>query len=228
MADLVTIAQLLGALLAGALIGLERSYHGRAAGMRTYALVCLGSTLVVEAALSFTSSSATGRIDLADPAVSRVIQGIMTGIGFLGAGVIVKEGLSVRGLTTAASIWVTAGIGTLIAVGLFVTATAGTLITLGTLSIFRRIEDRMPTQSFLHCYVRFRAEEAPDEDVLRALIRANGFKIAEVSYKQHGDPKMFEYRLVLWSEIPGAARQLAASLSALKAAAEFRISPSRD
>ncbi|HTJ97031.1 MAG TPA: MgtC/SapB family protein, partial [Rhodocyclaceae bacterium] len=159
------------ALLAGALIGLERSYHGRAAGMRTYALVCLGSTLVMVASFYTGGSSRplTG-LDLADPNFTRVIQGIVTGIGFLGAGVIVKEGLSVRGLTTAASIWVTAGIGILIGIELYVVAAVATLLTLATLSIFRQIEDRMPTQSYLHCYMRFRVEETMDEDSLRSLI----------------------------------------------------------
>src|SRR5215471_4737784 len=153
---------MVGALLAGALVGLERNFHGRAAGMRTYALVCLGSALVV-----LTASFPQGASTAADTGVTRVIQGIVTGIGFLGAGVIVNEGLSVRGLTTAASVWVTAGIGILIGVGSHVLAAAATLLTLGTLSVFRLIEDRMPAQSYLHCYVRFPIDDRMDETALR-------------------------------------------------------------
>jgi len=95
-----------GALLAGGSIGPERSYHGRAAGVRTYALVCLASALLVAAVDH--AQSATPSTQSAD--VGHVIQGIMTGIGFLGAGVIV---FAVRGLTKAASIWVTAALGVL-------------------------------------------------------------------------------------------------------------------
>lgn len=215
---------LTGALLAGALIGLERSYHGRAAGMRTYALVCLGSALVVLAA-SFPGPPASGAAG--DP-VTRVIQGIVTGIGFLGAGVIVKEGLSVRGLTTAASIWVTAGIGILIGMEAYAVAAAATVLTLGTLSVFRQIEDRMPTQSYLHCYVRFRIGDRMDEGSLRELLAGIGFQLAELSYRLHGEPKLFEYRMVLWSRDPEAGRKLAELLTARNSVAEFRISPSKD
>src|SRR5689334_24181492 len=77
---------------------------------------------------------------------TRMAQGIMTGIGFLGAGVIMKEGLSVRGLTTAASIWMTAAIGILLGVGFWFPATLGVMLTLGMLSGFRQIEIIMPTQ----------------------------------------------------------------------------------
>ena len=215
---------LAGALIAGTLIGLERSYHGRAAGMRTYALVCLGSALVVLAA-SFPHSIAAGA---ADPGVTRVVQGIVTGIGFLGAGVIVKEGLSVRGLTTAASIWVTAGIGILIGLGAYAVAAAATVVTLGTLSVFRLVEDRMPAQCYLHCYVRFPIDDRMDEDSLRELLGRNGFQLAELSYRLHGEPKRFEYRMVVWSRDPAAGRKLAEVLTARDTVAEFRISPSRD
>jgi putative Mg2+ transporter-C (MgtC) family protein len=223
-----TFLHLAAALLAGAIIGIERSYHGRAAGMRTYALVCLGSTLVIIASFYPESWTLGSGAEAADRGFTRVIQGIVTGIGFLGAGVIVKEGLSVRGLTTAASIWVTAGIGVLIGMGYYATASAATLLTLGTLSVFRRIEDRMPAQMYLHCYVRFRAEDMMTEDALRALIGDTGFQISELSYKLHGDPKMFEYRLVLWSAAPNAGRRLAETLTARSSVAEFRVSPSKD
>src|SRR5262245_27729973 len=93
------------ALLAGGLLGFERTFHARVAGVRTYALVSLGSALLVAVAHIGNISVTTG---FGDP--TRVIQGIVTGIGFLGAGVIVKEGFTIHGLTTAASIWVVAAI----------------------------------------------------------------------------------------------------------------------
>ena len=80
---------------------------------------------------------------------TRMAQGIMTGIGFLGAGVIFKEGLSVRGLTTAASIWVTAAIGILVGIGFYFAAALGALIVLSILSLFRWIENRLPSERTL-------------------------------------------------------------------------------
>src|SRR5688572_30885690 len=81
---------------------------------------------------------------------TRMAQGIMTGIGFLGAGVVVKEGLNVRGLTTAASIWITAAIGILAGVGLWVPMTISVLMTLMVLSLFRWIEAKVPTQTYFN------------------------------------------------------------------------------
>src|SRR6185436_21028356 len=96
------VFRLIAALVAGGLIGLERSYRGRAAGFRTHALVCIASSLLMLVTVfeaHWITTIASARVVI-DP--TRMAQGIMTGIGFLGAGVIVKEGLTVRGLTTAA------------------------------------------------------------------------------------------------------------------------------
>ena len=78
----------------------------------------------------------------------------MTGIGFLGAGVIMKEGLSVRGLTAAASIWITAAIGVLAGIGFYFPLVVSVVLTIGTLSVFRWIEARMTTQAYYHFEVR--------------------------------------------------------------------------
>ena len=86
---------------------------------------------------------------------TRMAQGIMTGIGFLGAGVIFKEGLTVRGLTTAASIWVTAAIGILLGIGFYFAATVGAAATLAILAAFRFIELRLPTEFYAHHSLMF-------------------------------------------------------------------------
>src|SRR5437867_11773778 len=143
------------ALLAGGLIGLERSYHGRPAGFRTHTLVCMSSSLLMLVTIYQSrwfpnAAPETVRID-----PTRMAQGVMTGIGFLGAGVIMKEGLSVRGLTTAASIWITAAIGILAGVGFYSAVACATLLTLGTLSTFRLVEARMPTLLYAHHHLRF-------------------------------------------------------------------------
>ena len=222
MVELEVIARAGAALLFGALIGLERSYHGRAAGVRTYALVSLGAALVVAAV----DLLAAQPVQTAD--VSRVIQGIVTGIGFLGAGVIVKEGFTVRGLTTAASIWVTAGVGVLVGMGNYLPAAAAALLTLVTLSVLRNVELRLPSQSYVHCHISFPRDGTIDEGRLRELIGKHGFNVTEMSYKLNAEAGIFQYRMVLWSADPLAAARLSTSFKALPSVAEFRLSPSRD
>ncbi|MCC8364638.1 MgtC/SapB family protein [Lysobacter sp. A6] len=121
-ADVSIVLTLLGALGLGMLVGYERSYHGRAAGMRTYGLVCMSSAALV-VVVGF-SSMWYGGMHAAFPAdPTRIVQGVVTGIGFLCAGVIIKDGLSVRGLATAASIWAVSAVGVLFGAGFHAAAT---------------------------------------------------------------------------------------------------------
>src|SRR5207237_9033382 len=171
----------------GGLIGLERSSHGRPAGFRTHTLVCTASSLLmlvtVYEALWFTPQMSV-RVAL-DP--TRMAQGIMTGIGFLGAGVIVKEGMSVRGLTTAASIWITAAIGILAGIGFYFPLVISVVLTLGILAFFRWIEARMPSQAYYHFDVRFAWAAPMNERQVRDLVEAHGFSIANFSYRLEGE-----------------------------------------
>ena len=109
--DLVIIGRVIGALVIGALIGFERTFHGRPAGFRTHSLVCIASAILMIVTVYQNQWMTLLEHDAIRTDPTRMAQGIMTGIGFLGAGVIFKEGLTVRGLTTAASIWITAAIG---------------------------------------------------------------------------------------------------------------------
>jgi hypothetical protein len=115
--DLVIIGRVIGALVIGALIGFERTFHGRPAGFRTHSLVCIASAILMIVTVYQNQWMTFVEHDAIRTDPTRMAQGIMTGIGFLGAGVIFKEGLTVRGLTTAASIWVTAAIGILVGIG---------------------------------------------------------------------------------------------------------------
>jgi putative Mg2+ transporter-C (MgtC) family protein len=216
------------ALAAGGIIGLERSYHGRPAGFRTHALVCLAScTLMVltvyqEMWISAFSSERT----TIDP--SRMAQGIMTGIGFLGAGVILRDGLSIRGLTTAASIWITAAIGIMIGVGFYFPAGITTAMTLVVLSVFRWIERKMPIEFYANLTVGFLRSGGLPETELRAIIEKQGFVVANMNYSLTGEGKVFEYQMVIHSPDRNNTRQLAESLNALPSIASFRISPTGD
>lgn len=219
---------LLGAWLAGAAIGLERSFHGRPAGFRTHALVCLASSLLM---VVFNYQwDWLGNVPLetirTDP--TRMAQGIMTGIGFLGAGVIFKEGLTVRGLTTAASIWVTAAIGILFGIGFVAPAVMATLIVLGTLSLFRWIEAQIPTQIYALHIIRFPKADTMPEPQLRALLEGYGFAISNMSYRLDDGGSIFEYRMMLRTFDKRHLEKLATDLRALENVVEFRISPPGD
>jgi putative Mg2+ transporter-C (MgtC) family protein len=219
---------LASAWLAGSLIGLERSFHGRPAGFRTHALVCLASAVLMMITVyqSDWLPFAVSDTIRADP--QRMAQGIMTGIGFLGAGVIFKEGLSVRGLTTAASIWITAALGILYGVGFYYPALLATAATLGTLSAFRWIEATMPTQLHAHHAIRFARDHILPEAEVRKLIAAEGFSIANMSYRLRDEGRVFEYRMTIQTLDPENAKRLAERLRARTDVLEFSISPTGD
>jgi putative Mg2+ transporter-C (MgtC) family protein len=225
--DLEMVLRLLAALAAGALIGYERSYQGRPAGFRTHALVCCASCLLMFVTVYEAHWVRTTADQLRlDP--TRMAQGIMTGIGFLGAGVIVKEGLSVRGLTTAASIWITAAIGVLAGVGFYFPLALSVALTLGVLSIFRWIETWMPTQAYYHFDVRFERSVGPDEAGLRGLIERHSFGIANLSHRVDGEGRVRRYGMVLRTLDRSSASRLATTLEADPAVLEFRLSPTSE
>ena len=123
----------------GGLIGLERQVHRRNAGLRTHILVCLGSCLIMLTSLHV--FDIYKKIVSLDPA--RIAAGVITGIGFLGAGTIIREPEGVKGLTTAASLWVVAGIGLAVGCGFMRAGIFTTLLALVTLFVLRYVEGGM-------------------------------------------------------------------------------------
>lgn len=221
---LIIIAHLFGALAAGSVIGIERSLHGHPAGFRTHTLVCLASSLLM--LMTIYAEKWLPADMLADSVKTdpiRMAQGIMTGIGFLGAGVIFKEGINVRGLTTAASIWITAAIGILMGIGFYFPAILATILTLGILYLFQLIEYKVPFQSYAQYHVSFDRDKVMPEHQVRKLLSDHGFEIANTSYRitQAG---LFEYRMDIRTTTPGRASALAAALRELESVREFRIS----
>ncbi|MBA2660167.1 MAG: MgtC/SapB family protein [Nitrosospira sp.] len=219
----VIALHLAGAVIAGGLIGLERTFHGHPAGFRTHALVCLGACLLMLMTLFESKWLPGGSLGSMSADSSRMAQGIMTGIGFLGAGVIFKEGLSVRGLTTAASIWVTAGIGILTGIGFYLPVFLGTLLTLGILTIFQMIENRIPHQSYAQYHMSFDRNNVMAEHKVRSLLADYGFEIANMSYRIT-NAGLFEYRMDIRTTTPSRAPALAEELRGLESVREFRIS----
>jgi putative Mg2+ transporter-C (MgtC) family protein len=134
------LVRLIAALLAGGVIGLQREATGKAAGLRTHMLVCAGTALFVLAAVD---------IGMEQDAMSRVIQGLATGIGFLGAGAILKleSREQIKGLTTAGGVWMTAALGVTIGVGQLGTAAIGTLLAWFVLAVLVKIDRRIDGSS---------------------------------------------------------------------------------
>lgn len=131
------LVRLLMAALLGGVLGYERERHGKAAGVRTHMLVAMGAAL-------FVLVPQQGGMEVAD--MSRVIQGIVTGVGFLGAGAIIKRGSEedVQGLTTAAGVWMTAAIGIACGLGREATAVLSTLLALVVLGLVPKLVERLP------------------------------------------------------------------------------------
>ena len=127
------IIRLLASMLAGALIGLERQIHHKSAGIRTNALVSMGSAIFVLISLQITQEKGGD--------ATRIIGQIVTGIGFLGAGVILHQGINVQGLTTAATIWCSSGIGCLVAAGYLAEAAISTIAVIFINFFLRWIDD---------------------------------------------------------------------------------------
>ncbi len=129
--------RLLIALAAGFLIGFERSWHHKSAGLRTITLVTIGSALYVILSVNITQTEGD---------VTRIIAQVVTGIGFLGAGIIFKEGITVHGLTTAATVWCSSAIGCLAGAGYYIEAIIATVLVLSINSVMlildRRLEER--------------------------------------------------------------------------------------
>ena len=159
---------------------------------------------------------------------TRMAQGIMTGIGFLGAGTIMKEGVSVRGLTTAASIWMTAAIGILVGIGFYFPAAFATALTLGTLSVFRWLESRIPSQFYAQFVVRFARHETMPESEMRALLANHGFNVANLSYHIDVESDFVEYRMMIRTNLEGNASRLTHALNLMDSVKEFHLSPTRD
>ena len=160
------IFRLLAACLLGGAIGFERDIHGRAAGLRTNMLVSTGAALFMLVSIAVADIYSGGPEDTGlrvDP--SRIAAQIVTGIGFLGAGAIIKEGFNIRGLTTAACLWVSAGVGMAAGAGLFEMAILVTLVGIFTLVVVNRFEKVYAKDS----YRVLKITVASDADISRLI-----------------------------------------------------------
>jgi len=124
----------------GAMIGYERQLYGRPAGLRTHLIVALASTTFMIVSTHFVYFQHYGKDDLVTVDSSRIAAWVVTGIGFLGAGAILRTGITVQGLTTAAGLWLVAAIGLSAGAGMYVVSVAATIIGVTALTVLRRFE----------------------------------------------------------------------------------------
>ncbi|MFH1429183.1 MAG: MgtC/SapB family protein [Candidatus Margulisiibacteriota bacterium] len=153
MCDLTIVGRLLLAGLLGGIIGAERETKGKPGGLRTNMLIALGSALFVQVAMFCVASYNVG-----DP--TRVIGQVITGIGFLGAGAIIQAGHSVRGMTSAATIWIMAGIGMAVGIGDYFAAVIATILILIILRVMNIVEKRVGIKSTIKTQ-ESKKEESP-------------------------------------------------------------------
>jgi putative Mg2+ transporter-C (MgtC) family protein len=230
MTDLPGFAlPLLAAVLAGGMIGFEREWRGRAAGFRTHILVCLASALLMEAAVSqggWRFAPLDGTQIVSDP--TRMAHGVLTGIGFLCAGVIFRSGFSIHGLTTAASLWITSAIGLLFGAGLYGLGVVGTGLTVVILVILRLVSLQLPQQTVVDVAVVWRRDAIGAEDRVEAAL-------AGLDRTRHAD--MFElidggealrrsFRLKVDGE--PALKAFAARLRGIEGVVGYKLDPRDD
>lgn len=193
----------LAAMTAGGLIGVERTYHGHPAGFRTHILVCLTSCLLMLAAMhqsTWAFTALPGQTVVIDP--TRMSHGLLTGIGFLCAGVIFREGFSIHGLTTAASLWVTSAIGVLFGVGMLPLALLGAGATLGVLAVLRFADARLPHVGVVDVVLKWKRGEAPSEAGVRALLKGSGMQPVRIGHVIDDAGKAHEHHLKVRGPMP--------------------------
>jgi len=195
--DTEMMLPLLFSLIAGVLIGIEREYHGKPAGVRTHTLVCFASALMT----LLGSHMAQWTLDLPDEAqivsdLARMPHAILTGIGFLCAGVIFREGPTVQGLTTAASLWFTASLGIVFGVGLLELGSIGAVAALAVLLVLRVLNYFTPPKPVVRIEVAVKEDSWYDSALLVSSLAARGLRPGPLSIRQDRASGMRRYSLL--------------------------------
>jgi putative Mg2+ transporter-C (MgtC) family protein len=216
------------AALAGGLIGLEREWRGHQAGLRTHLLVCLASALLMVAAVHQLDWAYRFPADVVRIDPTRMAHGVLTGVGFLCGGVIFRQGLSVHGLTTAASLWITSALGVLFGVGLYGLATAATVIVLVALVGLRWVDERLPRERVIEITVGYERAGAPPADAFRAMLVELGLKPGKLGHRLCDEGRTIELlaRMRLRGKVRG--RDIADRLLADPRVVRFEVLPDHD
>lgn len=214
--ELDITVKLLLAALAGGLVGLEREMHGRPAGLRTNLLVAVGSCVMVIVSEAFYLKYGMFGADTAlrlDP--SRVAAQIVTGIGFIGAGVILKEGASVRGLTTAASLWTVAGLGMAFGMGFYSLGIIATLLVLVSLTFLKKLDPIIRKDRFLTLAVTAANREGL-LDELQSILASRNLLVSDIlSTVDLATDELF-YQMVITQQQKRIGQELTMAIRQLK------------
>lgn len=229
-ADLPDFAlPLCAAVLAGGLIGFEREWRGRAAGFRTHILVCVASALLMELAVrqgDWRFEPLAGTEIVADPA--RMAHGVLTGIGFLCAGVIFRSGFSIHGLTTAASLWVTAGIGLVFGAGMWTLGAAGTGMTFLVLAGLRLVNMKVPQTAVIDASVTWPRATPELAARLDQVLRDAGLVAEADRFELRDEGRHVRRAFRLKRLASGQVRDLADRLLAVEGLIGFDLNPRDD
>lgn len=202
ISDMDTAVRLILSILLGGLVGYERQASNKAAGLRTHVLVCMGSCLIM--ILSMNVYRTVEGLTNADPA--RLAAQVISGIGFLGAGTIMKEGPLVTGLTTAASIWVVSAIGLAVGFGYYMGAILATLLAFATLTVLYHFELRLKARSKVTLVVTMVNDRSKIEELCQILrMMSAELNDIEVDETNHGQ----ELRVTLNISMRGGKDQMA-------------------
>ncbi|BBC99514.1 MgtC/SapB family protein [Sphingobium sp. YG1] len=183
---------ILGAIVAGALIGAEREYRSSPAGFRTHILVSLACALLMLAAVHQVRWLSDTPLEIVRIDPVRMAHGVLTGIGFLCGGVIFREGFGVRGLTTAASLWMTASLGILFGVGFFDLAIAGSIATFIVLAAVRASERFLPQRRYATVRVHYHRSAVINREALETILLSAGLMAISISQKVGKDSQEFQ------------------------------------
>jgi putative Mg2+ transporter-C (MgtC) family protein len=215
----IILKLLLGALLGG-IIGFERQAHGRPAGFRTQLLVCVACALIMIISESYyTQGPVNSTYARVDP--TRIAAGAMTGVGFLGAGVILKTGVSIQGLTTAACIWIVSAIGLAIGAGQYVAGITGFVITFISLWFLRLMEIKIPTMAYK--YVTVVTDSSGDEKAIVSIFQGNGFKVNKMDYEVEITNNEKKYIFTVSSKDGMSMKEVIDAVTKLKFAKKLEI-----
>ncbi len=202
------IIRMFAAAAVGAAVGLEREVHGRAAGLRTQILVCLGCCIVMLASLHFPrlyEHLGADSVVRLDPA--RLAYGVVAGIGFLGAGVIMKQGLRPHGLTTAASLWCTGAVGLAVGLGMYAVAGVGAAIMLFTLLALRAVDRLLPSHHYMKLTVSHHQGGNKEAEVLGAIEDGGGVVLGTAIEYSEGEGVTTVYTVRTATRKAGGARR---------------------
>jgi putative Mg2+ transporter-C (MgtC) family protein len=186
------IFRILASLLLGGIIGIEREKHKQLAGLRTHILICVASTLLMLLSIYIPQEYAS--MGASDP--GRIAAQVISGIGFIGAGAILKIGANVRGLTTAATIWCVAAVGLAVGAGMYLAAIVGTVVILFVLTVLDKIEKEFfPAQFHKYLHITFQDITIKTDYVLDLIrmykIKVKDFELTQSPQKNTTKMKLF-------------------------------------